>query len=316
MIKNAVGGTTVAGALPLGSSVFDSATVTPTPAAFTPTGSVAYTFFTSVDCTTGGTAAGGGALVAGVPPNSATQGPLAAGSYSFRAVFTSGDSNFGGSTSTCEPLTINAGTSSTATVIKNAVGGTTVAGPLPLGSSVFDTATVTPTPATFTPAGSVAYTFFTSVDCTTGGTAAGGGALVAGVPPNSATQGPLAAGSYSFRAVFTSGDSNFGGSTSSCEPFTVNAGTSSTATVIKNAVGGATVTGALPLGSSVFDTSTVTPTPAAFTPTGTVAYTFFPNNDCTTGGASAGAGFGRRGGAQLEHGGAAGGGVVQLPGHL
>ena len=63
-------------------------------------------------------------------------------------------------------------------MIKNAVGGTTVAGPLPLGSSVFDTATVTPTPATFTPAGWVAYTFFTSVDCTTGGTAAGGGGVV------------------------------------------------------------------------------------------------------------------------------------------
>ncbi len=278
----------MAGALPLGSSVFDSSTVTPTPAVFTPTGSVAYTFFTSVDCTTGGTAAGGGALVAGVPPNSATQGPLAAGSYSFRAVFTSGDGNFTGSTSTCEALTISAGTSTTATVIKNAVGGTTVTGPLPLGSSVFDTATVTPTPGTgFTPTGSVAYTFFTSFDCTTGGTPAGGGALAGGVPPNSNTEGPLAAGSYSFRAVFTSGDSNFGGSTSTCEPLTINAGTSSTATVIKNAVGGTTVAGPLPLGSSVFDSSTVTPTPAAFTPTGSVAYTFFTSVDCTTGGTPA-----------------------------
>ena len=89
---------------------------------------MAYTFFTSVDCTTGGTAAGGGALVGGVPPNSNIEGPLGAGSYSFRAVFTSGDSNFGGSTSTCKPLTVNPGTSSTATVIKNAVGGATVSG--------------------------------------------------------------------------------------------------------------------------------------------------------------------------------------------
>ena len=81
------------------------------------------------------------------------------------------------------------GTTVTATVIKNAAGGATVTGPLPLGSSVFDTATVTPTPATLTPTGSVAYTFFTSVDCTTGGTAAGGGALVSGVPPNPAPGG-------------------------------------------------------------------------------------------------------------------------------
>ena len=294
VIKNAAGGATVTAALPLGSSVFDTATVTPTPTGtgFTPTGSAAYTFFTSVDCTTGGTAAGGGALVAGVPPNSNTEGPLAAGSYSFRAIFTSGDSNFGGSTSVCEPLTINAGTTTTATVIKNVVGGATVTGALPLGSSVFDTATVTPTPTGtgFTPTGSVAYTFFTSVDCTTGGTAAGGGALVSGVPPQSSTRGPLGAGSYSFRAIFTSGDSNFGGSTSVCEPLTINAGTTTTATVIKNAAGGATVTGALPLGSSVFDTATVTAIPATLTPTGMVAYTFFSNGTCDGTGTAAGGG--------------------------
>ena len=294
VIKNAVGGATVTGALPLGSSVFDTATVTPTPTGtgFTPTGSVAYTFFTSVDCTTGGTAAGGGALVAGLPPNSNTEGPLAAGSYSFRATFTSGNGNFGTSTSVCEPLTISAGTTVTATVIKNAAGGATVTGALPLGSSVFDTATVTPTPAGFTPMGSVAYTFFGNGTCDGTGSGAGGGALVAGLPPNSNNEGPLAAGSYSFRAIFTSGDSNFGASTSVCEPLTISAGTTVTATVIKNAVGGATVTGALPLGSSVFDTATVTPTPTGtgFTPTGSVAYTFFTSVDCTTGGTAAGGG--------------------------
>ena len=289
VIKSSPGGTTVTGALPLGSSVFDTATVTPTPATFTPTGSVTYTFFPDNDCTGTGTGAGGGALVAGIPPNSNTEGPLAAGSYSFQAIY-SGDTNFAGSTSACEPLTINAGTTTTATVIKSSPGGTTVTGALPLGSSVFDTSTVTPTPAGFTPTGSVAYTFFPDNDCSGTGTGAGGGALVGGVPPNSNTEGPLAAGSYSFRAVFTPGDTNFTGSTSACEPLTVSAGTTATATVIKNAAGGTTVTGALPLGSSVFDTSTVTPTPATFTPTGSVAYTFFPDNDCSGTGTAAGGG--------------------------
>jgi hypothetical protein len=41
-----------------------------------------------------------------------------------------------------------------------------------------------------------------------------------GTVPNSNTQGPLAAGSYSFRAHY-SGDSNYTGSTSGCEPFAV-----------------------------------------------------------------------------------------------
>ena len=290
VIKNAASNAPVTGTLPLGSSVFDTSTVTPTPATpFTPTGSVAYTLFPDNDCSGTGTPAGGGALnPSGQPRNSDTQGPLAAGSYSFRAVFTSGDANFTGSTSACEPLTINAGTTATATVIENAAG-TIVTGALPLGSSVVDTSTVTPTPATpFTPTGSVAYTFFSNGTCAGTGTPAGGGALASGVPPNSDTQGPLAAGSYSFRAVFTSGDANFTGSTSACEPLTINAGTTATATVIENAAG-TIVTGALPLGSSVVDTSTVTPTPATpFTPTGSVAYTFFSNGTCAGTGTPAG----------------------------
>ena len=292
VIENAAG-TTVTGALPLGSSVFDTSTVTPTPATpFTPTGSVAYTFFSNRTCAGTGTPAGGGALASGVPPNSDTQGPLAAGSYSFRAVFTPGDPNFTGSTSACEPLTINAGRTTTATVIENAAG-TTVTGALPLGSSVVDTSTVTPDPATtpFTPTGSVAYTFFSNGTCSGTGTPAGGGALASGVPPNSSTQGPLAAGSYSFRAVFTSGDPNFTGSTSACEPLTINAGTTATATVIEDAADGTTVTGTLPAGSTVVDTSTVTPTPATpFTPTGSVAYTFFSNGTCSGTGTPAGGG--------------------------
>ena len=88
--------------------MIDTSTVTPTPTGFTPTGSVTYTFFPTVACTDTGTAAGGGALVGGAPPNSNTQGPLAAGSYGFQATY-SGDANYAGSTSTCEPLTVSTG---------------------------------------------------------------------------------------------------------------------------------------------------------------------------------------------------------------
>ena len=94
-----------------------------------------------------------------------------------------------GSTSPCEPLTINAGTTTTATVIQRAAIDLPMTGALPLGSSVFDTSTVTPTPATFTPTGSVAYTFFTDGTCTGTGSEAGGGDLVGGVPPNSTPRG-------------------------------------------------------------------------------------------------------------------------------
>ena len=94
------------------------------------------------------------------------------------------------------------------------------------------------------------YRFFSTIGCIDTGTAAGGGALAGGVPPNSNPEGPLAAGSYGFEATY-SGDANYAGSTSTCEPLTISAGTTATATVITNAAGGAPVTGALPLGSSV-----------------------------------------------------------------
>ncbi len=76
-----------------------------------------------------------------MPPNSNPEGPLAAGSYSFEATY-SGDANYAGSTSTCEPLTISAGTTTTDTVINDAATRAPVRGALPSASSAFDTAVV------------------------------------------------------------------------------------------------------------------------------------------------------------------------------
>jgi hypothetical protein len=84
--------------------VFDAATVSGVPS-IVPTGTVTYTFFNNGQCTGMGNPAGGGDLVGGVPPNSSTVGPPAAGTYAFQAVY-SGDANYTGSTSLCEPLTV------------------------------------------------------------------------------------------------------------------------------------------------------------------------------------------------------------------
>ena len=272
------------GALPLGSSVFDTATVTPTPGTFTPTGSVTYTFFPDNDCAAGtGTPAGTvHAGRGGTVPNSDTRGPLAAGSYSFQAVY-SGDANFPGSTSACEPLTVSEGTDLMATVIHNAVTDAPVTGALPLGSSVFDTATVTPTPPTGSPPPARSPT--PSSPTTTARPApvrrrARSRWPRTGLSPNSDTRGPLTAGSYSFQAVY-SGDTNFPSLTSACEPFTVEPGTSSVATQVNLAGTTTPIPSPVDLGSSVYDTATITHSDG-FTPTGTVTYTFFTGN-CTTG---------------------------------
>src|SRR5207245_2045189 len=104
--------------------------------------------------------------------------------------------------------------------------------------------------------------------------------LSGGVVPESSAHGPLVAGSYSFIAVY-SGDSNYAGSTGAVEPLTVNMGTSSTATTIENFTSDADISAAVPLGTTVNDSTTVTGSPAAFTPTGTVTYEFFTTIDVT-----------------------------------
>src|SRR5262249_48019197 len=159
----------------------------------------------------------------------------------FRAGY-SGDSNYRGSTSPVEPLTISPGPSSTATEIMAAAGGP------PLGTlagSVFDTATVTGNRAGITPTGTVKYTFtgsqlanltapagWTGVNPTTWTDTV---TLSGGLVPDSAATPPLPADSYQFQASYN-GDSNYQGSTSPVEPLTISPGTSSTATTIKDAV--------------------------------------------------------------------------------
>src|SRR5260370_28794959 len=93
------------GALPLGSSVYDTGSFSGATAGFTPTiGNVTYTF---------------NAAAAGSGATSSTEGPLGAGSDSFQAIFAT-DSNYVAATSAVEPLTINKGTVTLSTNIRKA----------------------------------------------------------------------------------------------------------------------------------------------------------------------------------------------------
>jgi hypothetical protein len=206
IIKDASTNGTPSGAL--GESLYDTATVTGTPAA-TPTGTLTYEFFTTLNGT--GTHADQTVTLNadGSVPNSASTAALAAGSYSYIAIY-SGDGNYTTSTGSVEPLTINQGTLTITTTIHNAADasvinvGTTV----PVGFSVYDTASITGATAGFTPSyAAVSYTFTSNTVVTSAGSGA-----------QSTTQGPLGGGSFAFQATFA-GDSNYKVAVSAAEPF-------------------------------------------------------------------------------------------------
>jgi len=224
-----------------GASAYDTATVTDSP--FTATGTVTYGFYTNGGCT-GTRTSQTVPLSGGLVPNSASTGPLRAGSYSFNATF-SGDSNYASSTSTCEPFTVNKVASTISTIVFDSTTSAPWTGAETTGASAYDTATVPTSP--FTAAGTVTYTYFTNNICSGTGTTQGTVTLMAtGSVPNSATVGPLTAGSFSFQAAY-SGDSNYLGSTSPCEPlnvfdFSVVANGVSPSQILAGASGSSTIT--------------------------------------------------------------------------
>jgi hypothetical protein len=180
---------------------------------------VTFTFFTSGNCSTGGTVLTPDSTLNGSGvATSASEGPLAAGSYSFQATYNGEAGVYPSSTGACEPLTVNKLPSNTVTAIQQ--GGVTVTS-IASGTSVTDQATVTGSAGT--PTGTVTFTFFTSGNCSTGGTVLTPDSTLNGSGvATSASEGPLAAGSYSFSATYN-GDGTYSGSTGSCEPLTVQA---------------------------------------------------------------------------------------------
>ena len=162
---------------------------------------------------------------------------------------------------------------------------TPVTGPVDLGTTVHDSATVTPADLLPTPTGKVTFSFYSGTcDDAENATLIGSPddvTLVNGAADPSADQGPLGAGSYFFLATYTpdlASQGTYTGGDSQCEPLTVNKAQLTIVTQIHNAshgnVGGATH---VPLGSVVHDTATVTGAVAGFNPSGAITFTLDGN---------------------------------------
>ncbi|HEX4161257.1 MAG TPA: hypothetical protein VHZ05_02095 [Acidimicrobiales bacterium] len=225
----------------VGASAEDTSTVTPgnqntagpsaTAELPTITGTVTYTFFTNGTCDGTDGVAQTVDITDGVIPHSPPTLSLAAGSYSYEAVY-NGDSNYAASpTGGCEPFSVGQAPTSTSTILNDAATNAPWTNTETAPAQAYDTSTVSGGIVGFVPTGTVTYSFFTNGTCTSTPASTQDVTLSGGSVPNSDTTAQLAAGSYSFDAVY-GGDSNYVASAvSGCETFTVAAVTSgSTAT--------------------------------------------------------------------------------------
>jgi len=196
----------------LGESVSDMATATGV-AGFTPTGTVTITLYQGSTC---GTALD---TYSSVPLGSAQAVPnQPAGEYSFMASSYSGDNNYqSGTSSGCESFTVQQAQASISTLLEPSSSDL-------LGTSTYDTATIGGTVAGFTPTGSATYSFYSNSAC--GGTPTTQTVTLSGGDVPQSTSQTLAPGVYSYGATY-SGDSNYLGAPSGCEPLAIQTPTTS-----------------------------------------------------------------------------------------
>ncbi len=268
--------------IPANIAFHDSASFSGSPSPL-PTGNVTFTFFTSADCSSGGTDAGTLALVSGVADPSTLEGPVGAGSYSFMAHY-NGDTNYLAVNSTCEPLTVNRaspGISTTASPDVGTVGTSNTFG---------DSASLS---GAYSPTGSVTFSLYGDLSCSTAvPTMSGSGAISGTTASWSNSWTPPATGTYYWKAYYP-GDGNNNAYTSTCGPtstneqITVGQATPVVTTSIHNA--SHSVVTAVLAGATVHDSASVTG--GGVTPSGSVNFNFFNNGTCTAPAAASSSAF-------------------------
>ena len=186
--------------------------------------------------------------------------------------------------------------STTAIIFTPTISTTLSASTINVGQSVTDSATLTG--ASSTAGGTVTYIVYSNNTCTTAATTGVSGQINAqppavtvtnGAVPNSASVTFNVAGTYYFQASYSGDSNNTGPVLSICTSETVVVGKASptAATTLHLAPGPngtvIPVASTVPLGSSVYDSSTVGPKVGSLTITGMVIYNFFSNGTCTAG---------------------------------
>ena len=202
---------------------------------FVPTGSVTFTLYSSpTGLSPTGSCTGTPVGLSQVVPISSTgtaasslTAPLTSGFYGYQVTY-AGDPDYSGSTASCEPFAVGVPDTATATTV---LSGEQAAGP----ASSQDSATVSTSGGfVVAPAGQVTFTLYSAGAPLSGQTAcAAQGATTSSTQPSPAsvpvdssgaakspTVTGLPAGYYGWQASYA-GDSNYGSSQATCEPFQV-----------------------------------------------------------------------------------------------
>lgn len=268
--------------VPLGSIIHDQANVGGIVGGFDPSGDVSFTFFENGECAPEGADAGSVEIISGAaqPHPSSDKGPLSAGSYSFRASYP-GDDNYNDAISDCEPLTVDKSQLSLESEVHDSSHADVTNGSVPLGSIVHDTAKINGGAVGGFTSPAITFKFYTNGTCSAGEASVvnTGADEDDATRDRSAVSSALGAGPYSYKA-FAAGDSNYLGTDSGCESFTVNQGTSGVVTELHKANEDVVSVGSsVSLGTVMHDKATVTVS-GPFVPTGSVSFTFYSNDSC------------------------------------
>ncbi len=277
--------TTASAAVSLGSAISDSAVLSG--ATSNATGNIVFNLYGPNDATCSGAIVFTAtvAVTGNGTYGSGNFTPTAAGTYRWIANY-SGDANNNPTANACNAANESVIVRTHPQLATVLVGGGTQGASLtlPLGTSVHDTATLSG--ATSDAGGTVTYTAYTNNTCTAGAQAAGTKTVTNGVVPASDAIAFNSAGTFYWQAVY-SGDAKNDGATSACtdEVLTITPN----AVAINTLLSGQGQTGTnitIQIGNSVTDSSTLTGETA--TAGGTVTYTVYSNNTCTTAVANAG----------------------------
>ncbi|MHB1571747.1 MAG: hypothetical protein ACYC0H_21440, partial [Solirubrobacteraceae bacterium] len=273
--SNAWSGTEVTG-----SKAFASASLRNLIGGFVPTGSIAYRLFSGATCDGTPLSTDAHQLDAGNVPPSVTTAALAAGRYSFRAQYSSGDGNYVGVQSKCESITVGAATPSLSVSVWDHATGAAWSGSEVTGARAFAAAAVGALVAGFTPTGNVSYAFYDGPGC--GGTpvATDTVTLSNGAAVGSTVTAGLGGGAYSFAASFQSGDGNYGSVGQRCADFSVGTATAALSQAVSDAASAKPWSGTELTGASAYDAATLSGLVSGFHPTGTVSYAAYAGGVC------------------------------------